>query len=186
MAATVCFYNSNDSKFFSLLDLTREEMVEFNKTVQGNLWGFNTTSRFWLKQMKTSSSTPQRRFRCTMSSLSNGSAFLFGGLTVSTTFKFQSLNDLWILTFKSCNISKTGIYQWRQLFKACSSNENCQGPQPRFNNIFEVVNSNPVVFGGTNPSNFSESCYDNFIWLRNFILAKEKREKCSTKLHYAI
>eukprot|EP00118_Oscarella_pearsei_P023533 m.282772 g.282772 ORF g.282772 m.282772 type:complete len:1253 (+) comp40662_c0_seq2:239-3997(+) len=151
----------------SFLNLPLTEMAQFRETVQETLWSFNTTSHYWLKHEIISLLRPQKRFRCLMTPMRNGSVLLFGGITVSSSLKFQPLNDLWLLTIDSNKKSQQIHAYWSLLSKTCTSSRDCQGPQPRFNNVFEIANGNPVIFGGFDPVNVSGECFDQFLWRFN-------------------
>ena len=140
----------------SLLTLDHSQIAELEATVQDHLWSFNTTSKYWTRH-DLSTVKPVKRFRCSMASMANGSVLLFGGLTVTSRLTIEALGDLWMLTLNSKQ-------PWRQLSSTCPS-KGCKGrPQPRFNNIFEVMNGNPIVYSGFNPNNKKSKCLDTYLW----------------------
>ena len=69
-------------------------------SVLGDTWGYDTKTRMWTRFLFASSSRPISRYFCSLVSLKNGSAILFGGnkLLSHVESDVGSLNDMWLLT----------------------------------------------------------------------------------------
>ncbi|XP_065842904.1 probable serine/threonine-protein kinase DDB_G0278509 [Oscarella lobularis] len=145
----------------SLRSLTKDQLAKLRSTLLNSLLAFNVTNSYWLSlKMASAKELPLKRFRCSMASMSNGSVLMFGGLTVSSALKFQSLNDMWMLTINSDNVAL-----WKSLSSACMPSRHCNVPLPRFNNIFKFSKDAALVFGGMMlNSNSSSSCLDQYVW----------------------
>ena len=147
--------------FDSLLDLRKVQLTKFKSTLLDSVQAFNVTQSYWLAlDTVLAKEVPSRRFRCSMASMSNGSVLMFGGLAVSSSLRLQSLNDLWMLT-----IIRKNVVLWRNLSPACMLSRHCNGPLPRFNNVFKFSKGTAVVFGGVvlNGS-ISGTCLDQYVW----------------------
>lgn len=122
---------------------TQENFTVFDQT-----WGFDTVMRNWtrfrndnLKLVK-----PSGRLLCSMVSLTNGSAILFGGLE-SDGVVDRPLNDLWLLSIKDAEsydaIDRTSA-TWTRLLHSWTSSS----PSPRFNHMTVATDTDLIVYGG--------------------------------------
>ena len=129
-----------------------------------DLWGYDTKMRVWTHFISSSkhelTKLPLPRYLCSLVSLTNGAAILFGGLGGISTNQLRSLNDMWLLT-----ITEKASYEDEDMMSAkwtlLQPHVQELYPPPRFNHLAVATDTYMVIYGGAGSQNKSQFCLED-------------------------